>query len=726
MYKWKTIDASSLKRIAALVILAFIFWIVLFLRLFQIQIISRGKYVEKARNQYIQQAELKPERGLIMDRKFRSLAINRPTWSLGIDIIKISHRETAADQFAKIFHKDRNYFLEQFKERRNFLWLARGVNEETVNEVEALKIPGLRVIKESKRYYPQNKVGAHLIGFTDIDRNGLSGIELIKNKTLQGRDGFAVYQKDALGKTMMDINYPIKKPVQGQNVILTIDNTYQWIAQEEMDYVVATFEAEAATVIIMNPATGEILAMAVKPDFDPNQAGSYAPSTWRNRAITDSYEPGSTFKPIIMSAVLEEGLKTPDDMVFCENGKYKIYDRVIEDVKGYGWLTVHKVIQKSSNIGMAKIAKELNRNLIFQYLRDFGFGMRTGIELPGEASGELKPTAEWSKFTAIGMSYGYGISVTPLQLVMAFAAIANGGFLLKPQIVLGTAKDDEHDIDPVEPQVIRRVISERTAKTIRSMLEDVVVDGTAKAAAVPGLAIAGKTGTTKKYDPYLRRYTDDKFISSFIGFYPTQAPKLLIYVMVDNPRKGYLGGEVAAPAFRRILQRILRAIEIEKQSAQPPRLLAEQNPSGAAGDDNGRANGSSKGLVVPNFINKRIEAAEEIADWLDLKLVLQNEGEIVMEQYPAPGTRVDDGAEVAIKMKNFNGDHGRYAIVPSVVGLTLRDAVARLSQTGLRVVLQGSGRVVRQTPSAGSRVRVGSRCELYCESVLNVAEYRTW
>ncbi|MDZ7339782.1 MAG: penicillin-binding protein 2, partial [candidate division KSB1 bacterium] len=389
MYKWKTIDGSSLKRISALVVLAFIFWIVLFLRLFQIQIISRGKYVEKARNQYIHQAELRPERGLIMDRKFRSLAINRPTWSLGVDITKISHRDTAADQLSKIFHKPKNYFLEQLKDRRNFLWLARGVDEETVNQIEAVKIPGMRVIKESKRYYPQNRVGAHLIGFTDIDLNGLSGVELIKNRTLQGSQGYAVYQKDALGKTMMDLNYPIKKPVKGKNVILTIDNTYQWIAQEEMDYVAETFEADAATVIIANPVTGEILAMAVKPDFDPNRAGSFAPTSWRNRAITDSYEPGSTFKPIIMSAVLEEGLKTPDDMVFCENGKYKIYDRVIEDVKGHGWLTLHKVIQKSSNIGMAKIAKELNRNLIFQYVRDFGFGMRTGIELPGETGGDL-------------------------------------------------------------------------------------------------------------------------------------------------------------------------------------------------------------------------------------------------------------------------------------------------------------------------------------------------
>lgn len=349
--------------------------------------------MEKAKNQYIYQAELKPERGMILDRKFRYLAINRPTWSLGVDATKIANPETAAYHFSRIFNKNKNVYLSQLKSERNFFWLVRGVNEDLINQIEDLKINGVRIIKEAKRYYPQNKVGAHLVGFTDIDLNGLSGIELINNRVLQGQQGFAVYQKDALGKTMMDINYPRKKPVKGKNLVLTIDNTYQWIAQEEIDYVVDKFDADAATVVISNPMTGEILAMAVKPDFDPNNAGSYSPGSWRNRSITDSYEPGSTFKPIIMSAVLEEGIKSPDDMIYCENGKYKIYDRVIEDVKGYGWLTVSKVIKKSSNIGMAKISKELSKNLVYQFVRDFGFGMKTNIELPGETSGELKTTS---------------------------------------------------------------------------------------------------------------------------------------------------------------------------------------------------------------------------------------------------------------------------------------------------------------------------------------------
>jgi cell division protein FtsI (penicillin-binding protein 3) len=438
-----TADESSLRRIIALIVVAILFFITLFLRLFQIQVLDRGKYVEKARNQYLYASELKPARGIIFDRKMRYLAINRNTWSIGVDVTKVVDFDSTAFHFSCIFNRSKSFYLQQLDGDRTFLWLARGVNEEVVNQIEGLKLPGVRIIKEPKRYYPQNRLASQLVGFTDIDLKGLSGVELAMNKDLQGSHGMAVYQRDALGNTLSDPNYPAKKPKTGKNVILTVDNTYQWIAEEESQYVVDTFDADAATIIITNPATGEIMAMAVKPDFDPNNAGRYSPGSWRNRAITDNYEPGSTFKPIVMSAILEEGLKTPEDLVYCENGKYKIYDRTIEDVKGYGWLSLAKVIKKSSNIGMSKLAKDVDKNLIYQYVRDFGFGVTTGIELPGESSGELKKTIEWSKFTPISMSYGYEISVTPIQMAMAFGAIANGGFLLKPKIYLGVSEDSK-------------------------------------------------------------------------------------------------------------------------------------------------------------------------------------------------------------------------------------------------------------------------------------------
>jgi len=671
--------------------------------------------VEKARNQYLYASELKPTRGIIFDRKLRYLAINRNSYSLGVDVTKVIDPDSAAHHFSNIFDKGMNYYLEQLQGDRTFFWLARDASETIVNQIEDLKIAGVRVIKEPKRYYPQNRLAAQLIGFTDIDLNGLSGVELTKNQVLQGSHGLAVYQKDAFGNTLTDPNYPAKKPQKGKNVILTIDNTYQWIAEEEIKYAVETFDAEAATVIISKPLSGEILAMAVKPSFDPNNAGQFSPSSWRNRAITDSYEPGSTFKPVIMSAVLEEGLKSPEDLIFCENGKYKIYDRTIEDVKGYGWLSVSKVIKKSSNIGMAKIAKEVNKNIIYQYVRDFGFGVKTGIELPGETTGEFKNTIEWSKFTPIAMSYGYEISVTPIQMVMAFGAIANGGFLLKPRIYLVVSDEPSKEIEKIQPEVIRRVISDSTSKMIVRMLEDVVLDGTGRRAFVKGLRIAGKTGTTKKYDPQSKRYDDDKFISSFIGFFPAESPQVLVYVMVDNPKQAYLGGEVAAPTFKRILQRIFRIIEIEKQYVAQPELINED--------------GNGKHIHVPDLMNKRVQVAEEIIEKLGLKFIIENEGDLIFAQNPRPATKVEPGTEVVVKLKDFNeidDTNGKYTSVPSVVGLSLRDALAKMSQHGLRVVVQGSGRVTKQIPQPGMRIRIGARCVVQCEPVVDLAEFQNW
>jgi len=715
MTKRKKKNEESLKRIAFLAIVAALFWVVIFARLFQIQIIERGKYVEKAKNQYIYQAELKPVRGIILDRKSRYLAINRSTWSLGVDVSRVDDPDSAAFYFSRIFNKNRNFYLERLQKEKSFFWLARGVDENIVSQIENLKITGVRVLKEPRRYYPQNKVGAHLIGFTDVDLKGLSGVELIKNKTLQGNQGYTMYQKDAFGKTIMDVTYTEKRPEKGKNVVLTVDNTYQWIAEEELSYVIENLNADAATAIITNPATGEILAMAVKPDFDPNNPGQYSPATWRNRAITDSYEPGSTFKPIVMSAILEEGIKSPDDLVFCENGKYQVYDRTIEDVKGYGWLTLETIIKKSSNIGMAKIAKDVNKNLIYQFVRDYGLGVRTDIELPGETSGDLKKTTEWSKFTPISLSYGYEISVTPIQMAMAFGAIANGGFLLKPKIYLGTTEDSNKKLEAAQPTVIRRVISESTSRTMISMLEDVVADGTGKEASIPGLRIAGKTGTTKKYDPQIQRYSDNKFVSSFIGFYPADSPKLLIYIMVDNPRKAYLGGQVAAPAFRRILQRILRVMEIDNPSISQPVTVVASSDSG-----------NGKTIIAPNLVHKRLEIAEDLADQVGFKLLIENQGDFIVGQQPGPGTRIEIGDQITVRLKEFNIEQGKFTEVPDVTGLALREAIARVSRQGLRVVVQGSGKVKRQIPSAGNKIRVGARCVLQCEPAYDLAEYRSW
>ncbi len=719
MKKKVTIDESSLKRIAVLVVFALLFWVVLVLRLFQIQIVDRGRYVEKAKNQYLHETRLHSDRGGIFDRKYRYLAINRNTWSLGVDVTKVTDPDSAAYHFSQIFNKIENYFLQKLQSERSFFWLVRGADEEIVNRIEHLKIPGVRVIKEVKRYYPQGTLAAPLIGFTDIDCKGLSGVEFEKNAALQGTPGWATHLLDARGNTIADVDYSIQKPQHGQQVVLTIDNSYQWIVEEELRFVVDQYEADAATAIITNPVTGEILAMAVEPGFDPNNAGNYSPERWRNRAITDGYEPGSTFKPVIMSAILEEGLKSPDDIVFCENGRYHVYDRVIEDVHGYGWLSLRKVIKKSSNIGMSKIAQEVNKNIIYQYVRDFGFGVKTGIQLPGETTGEFKKTTEWTKFTPIAMSYGYEVSVTPLQMVMAYGAIANGGFLLKPKIYLSVVDEINKKMESVQPEVIRRVISDSTSKTLISMLEDVVYEGTGKRASIQGLRIAGKTGTSKKYDPKLQGYSDDTFVSSFIGFFPTESPQLLMYVMVDNPKKAHLGGAVAAPVFRRILQRIIRILEIETPPEESRVVRKEDNTIG-------QENESETLVVVPDLRRKRIDVVEKIIDNVGLKLLVENDGELVKSQDLAPGTRVEPGSQLTVTLEKFTVEDGKYTTVPSVVGLTLRDALSEMSRRGLRVVVHGSGQVKRQAPAPSKKIRIGARCVVECEPAIDLAEIKSW
>ncbi|MBD3290893.1 stage V sporulation protein D, partial [candidate division KSB1 bacterium] len=330
----------EIKRISFLLTLALLVWIILILRMAQLQLIDRGKYVEKAKSQYIMETKIASNRGTIYDRNAEYLAVNRPALSVGVDIKKVQDPNYAASKFAEILGGNQSYYLRQLTNGNHFIWLRRGIDDEIAPQFDTLNIDGVQVINEMKRYYPHTKLAANLVGFTDVDLKGLSGIELTQDKLLQGNPGRAFYQKDALGKTFAGMSKSVEKPQSGKNVILTIDNTYQLFAEEELKYTINEHNADGGIVVVTNPRTGEVLAMAVSPSFDPNAPGNYPPGSWRNRSITDSFEPGSTFKPIFMSAILEEDIKTPEDIIYCESGKYKIFDREIEDVSGYGWLTL--------------------------------------------------------------------------------------------------------------------------------------------------------------------------------------------------------------------------------------------------------------------------------------------------------------------------------------------------------------------------------------------------
>ena len=701
------------KRIIFLIISALLIWVILIIRIIQIQLIDRGKYVGKARDQYRLEMEISSNRGYIYDRNSNYLAINKPVLSLGVDISKINDHGYASAHFAEILGGNKNYYLRKLTNGSSFIWLKRGIEENIVNQLEALKLPGLRVIREMNRYYPQNQLAAHLVGFTDIDLKGLSGVELAKDLSLTGNPGRAFYQKDALGKTFTDITIPTKEPESGKNIALTIDNSFQLFAEEELKYTINQYNADGGVVIVTNPFTGEVLAMAVNPTFNPNNAGKYPPGAWRNRSITDCFEPGSTFKPFFMSAVLEEEIKQPDDIVFCENGKYKIYDNEIEDVGSYGWLTLRKIIAKSSNIGMSKLAQEIKKDLIYQYIRDFGFGVKTGIELNGEVAGELKNTIEWSRYTPLALSRGYEISVTALQLAMAYGAIANGGVLMKPILYLNEFDHTKNGRDVIVPQKIRRVISKNTSQILISMLEEVVQHGTGENAAVPGLRIAGKTGTARKYNVKRKAYSTNEFMASFLGFFPVDNPQILIYVMIDNPKNEYFGGVVAANAFKRILQRILRVIEIDSD------IFTAKSAQNNNDDE------SNIKVILPDFISKKVDVGKKIIEALGLDFDCTNDGDLIVKQNPAPGTKVEQNTTVTFTLSN-NNNNGKYTSVPKVVGFTIRDAVNHLSLKNLNVYIEGSGRVVKQVPAAGEKIRTGARCVIECEPIVDLSEFKSW
>lgn len=704
---------EDLKRLVFLIILALLVWIILIFRIIQIQVIDRGKYVEKANDQYIYLKKLSSNRGKIYDRNFEYLAINKPVFSLGIDPSKVTDHQFAAAQCAEVLGGNKSYYLRQLTNGGSFIWLKRGVQENIVNKLETQKISGLRVIREMRRFYPKNKLASNLVGFTNLDMVGTSGVELTMNNSLNGNPGLAYYQKDAFGKTLKNLSYPIQKPETGKDIVLTIDNSFQLSAEEELHRTVTQYKANGGIVIITNPMTGEILAMAVTPTFNPNNAGNYPPEFWRNRAITDCFEPGSTFKPFFMSAILEEEIKQPDDVIFCENGKYKIFDREIVDIHGYGKLTLRKIIAKSSNIGMAKLAETIDKDLIYQYIRNFGFGVKTGIELSGEVSGNLRNTVEWSKYTPIVMAMGYEVSVTALQMAMAYGAIANGGKLLKPRIYIDNFDLRKKKIKKPEPKIIRNVISQKTSQILVSMLEDVVQNGTGKRAAIPGLRIAGKTGTAKKYDIKRKSYSSKEFIASFVGFFPADAPKILIYVTIDNPKEEYWGGVVAATTFKRISQRILRIMEIDSKNFF--RTIPQ--------DENKE---SDEKIITPDLIYKKKEVAIKIVEDLGLKFEYQQDGELIVEQYPEPGTRVHPNTIVTLTLSKMKKNNHNYTRVPKVIGYTIREALNRFSLENLHVVVQGSGRVVKQIPKAGEKIRVGARCVIECEPSIDLSNFTSW
>jgi len=656
---------STRIRVRLLQCAILIFFAVVCLRLVQIQVVEGPRFRDLAQKQYQSKVILPAERGTFFDHNGNTIATNSVFVSFAADPkVAVEDARTIATTFSKFFGKPRKYYLEKMQSDSRFVWLERQVDAGTARRITAMKLEGLIAREEPKRLYYHDQIAGQLLGCTDIDNNGIAGLELQFDQDLRGVDGYVIFQRDGLGKARPTVDYPRVDPVNGNGIVLTIDMELQALAEKELKRGVEQNKADRGIVVMMQPKTGEILALAQYPNIDPNNFGKYELADQRLRAATDIFEPGSVFKVVTASAALEYNLVKPDRKFFAENGSYVVpvasgKSRTITDTHKEGWITFQQAMEVSSNIVMAKVSDIIGSEHLYKTARDYGFGIATNVEFPGEAKGVLKKPVEWSGTTLNTIAYGYEVGVTPLQLATAYAAVANGGILMKPYLFAREVDDKGQIIRTSQPQVIRRVISEQTAGTLTDFFSGVVERGTGKTAALTVMKVAGKTGTSRKLID--GRYEQGSYTASFVGFVPADDPRLVCLVMLDNPRSGnYTGGTVSAPVFRAIVERAVSTSDLFAPAPQPHTVLAKNEAASEKQDDE---DGTTASIVTVNQTELKFKAG----------------------------------------------------VVPDVRGYSLRRAVGVLATGKLEPVVNGSGIVVQQSPEAGRSAKPGTKVFLTCQ-----------
>jgi cell division protein FtsI/penicillin-binding protein 2 len=560
---------SNYRRKAEAVFLFFLFFLIFCIaRLLYIQFFNSTYLSELARKQHDFFVALEPLRGVIYDTNLKPQTLNLPVDSLyaSPNSIKDNDKEQIVRKLAGILNLNPNFVRERLSRKKSFVWIARKISPQAAEAIKKLNIKGLGFLRETKRSYPNTYLASQIIGFAGLDNTGLEGIELYLDKYLKGEPGWAIFLRDARQKKL-DIWEKMVLPRDGEDIVLTIDQVIQYIAERELDKAFKTFHAKGANIIVMDPHTGKILALANRPTYDLNEHGDISKDEKRNRAICDLFEPGSVFKIVTASAALEERRVSEEDKFFCENGSYRVANHILHDHTAHGWLTFREVIEESSNIGTVKIAQLIGPDTLYKYVRLFGFGSKLGIDLPGEISGMIKEPRYWSKTTIGAVPIGQEVGVTALQLAGAMSVIANGGQLMKPYIIDEIRDKQGEVVKKTSPQLIRKVLSLDTAARMTKMLTGVVEEGTGKMAQIPGITSAGKTGTAQKLDAN-GAYSHNKFTASFVGFAPAEDPLVTIVVSLDEPHPQYYGGVVAAPVFRNVAGDVIRYLKT-KQAYEP-------------------------------------------------------------------------------------------------------------------------------------------------------------
>lgn len=545
------------------IVLFFLFGLsLLTIRLVYLQMFITQNLSRKAVRQHQKTITIEGERGKILDRHGKILAANLEVPSLYAIPSMITNPASVAEEMSLIVNEPKSVLIDKLTEEKSFTWIKRKMSPEVSTAIENLGLESVGVMMEPARFYPKKHLMGHIIGFVGAENNGLEGIEKQYDSVLQGKKLSVTLERDARGEEVFPRGLDYHFPKKGDDLYLTIDEVIQYISEKELDWMMRESKAESGSVIVIQPKTGDILAWVVRPDFNPNSVRSYSPEDWRNRGITDSYEPGSTFKIVTASAALEEKVVTPSEMIYCENGFYDIDGKPIHDHTREGMLSFSQVIQKSSNIGTAKVALRMGENKLKHYIQAFGFGARTGIDLRGEVSGIVNNGSHLPRRTIASMSIGQGISVTPLQMATAFSVIANGGVLVKPHVV-NRISGEKGDLGREAVDAPKRVISEQTAREVNLILQTVVqAGGTGEKAAMQGYVVAGKTGTAQTVNAATRTYSADQFVASFGGFVPANDPQLVILVVVQHPKGISWGGSIAAPVFKNIAFQALNYLEI--------------------------------------------------------------------------------------------------------------------------------------------------------------------
>jgi cell division protein FtsI (penicillin-binding protein 3) len=628
-------------------------------RAWDLQVVQADELREMAERQYVRRIHLPAKRGAIFDRAMNELAVSvrapsvyangRAFAQTGADL------DQAAAQLSPVLEMPVEDVAEALGADRYFVWLRRWVPPEQAEQIRELAITGVEITYEPRRYYPNRELAGHVIGFAGIDSQGLEGIERQYDELLRGQQEGIRGLRDAQGRLVFSEDLMTNQTPEGHSLVLSLDRTIQHVAQEELAAAVRTFEARAGMVVVVAPATGEVLAIANEPSFNPNTFSLYRPDQWRNRAVHDQFEPGSTFKIFTIAAALNAGVIQADETVFCENGRMEIADYTIHDSHRDGWLSIGQILQRSSNIGAARVALELGRPSFYRYLRRFGFGASTEIGLPGETSGRLSHWRSWYDVDVATIAFGQGVGVSTLQLAMATAAIANGGRLYHPLLVKQVLGPDGEVVQEFSPDVRRRVVSRQVARMVADMMTTVTeAGGTGTEAALDGYLVAGKTGTAQMADLERGGYAEDAWLASFVGFVPADRPRLAIAVVLVEPVINHYGGQTAGPVFRRIADQALRYLGVAPNRRPSRSEISKLLRRGGSADQGSQEQESE---ALPQWEQQSDEEAQP--DW---------------------------------------------PVMPDFNGMSMRQALRVASAKGLTVVVEGTGRVTRQAPTAGRQV----------------------